>query len=38
VVRSNLIVRLKLPAAREFEAQLKAVKDKKAREGMEIVL
>jgi hypothetical protein len=32
--RSNLIVRLELPAAREYEAQLKATKDKKARESV----
>ena len=33
-LRSNLIVRLELPAAREHEAQLKATKDKKARESV----
>jgi len=33
-LRSNLIVRLELPAAREYEAQLKAAKDKKARESV----
>ena len=33
-LRSNLIVRLELPAAREYEAQLKATKDKKARESV----
>ena len=32
--RSNLIVRLELPAAREYEAQLKAAKEKKARESV----
>jgi hypothetical protein len=30
-LRSNLIVRLELPAAREYEARLKAEKDQKAR-------
>jgi hypothetical protein len=30
-LRSNLIVRLELPAAREFETRLKAEKDQKAR-------
>jgi hypothetical protein len=30
-LRSNLIVRLDLPAAREYEAKLKAAKDQKAR-------
>jgi hypothetical protein len=29
--RSNLIVRLELPAAREYEQQLKAAKEQKAR-------
>jgi hypothetical protein len=33
-LRSNLIVRLELPAAREYEAQLKAAKEKKARESV----
>jgi hypothetical protein len=33
-LRSNLIVRLELPAAREYEAQLKAAKQKKARESI----
>jgi len=30
-LRSNLIVRLELPAAREYEAKLKAEKEQKAR-------
>jgi len=30
-LRSNLVVRLELPAAREHEAQLKAEKEQKAR-------
>lgn len=33
-LRSNLIVRLELPAAREYDAQLKAAKNKKARESV----
>jgi hypothetical protein len=33
-LRSNVIVRLELPVARETEAQLKAAKDKKARESV----
>jgi len=33
-LRSNLLVRLELPAAREYEAQLKAAKGKKARESV----
>jgi hypothetical protein len=33
-LRSNLIVRLELPTAREREAQLKAAKDQKARESV----
>src|SRR5436190_20923318 len=33
-LRSNLIVRLELPAAREYEAELKAAKEKKARESV----
>jgi hypothetical protein len=33
-LRSNLIVRLELPAAREYEAHLKAAKEKKARESV----
>jgi len=33
-LRSDLIVRLELPAAREYEAQLKAAKEKKARESV----
>ena len=33
-LRSNLIVRLELPAAREHEAQLKAEKDLKARSSV----
>jgi hypothetical protein len=32
--RSNLIVRLELPVAREYEAQLKAAKEQKARESV----
>ena len=32
--RGNIIVRLELPAAREYEAQLKAVKEKKTRESV----
>jgi hypothetical protein len=32
--RSNITVRLELPAAREHEAQLKAGKEKKARESV----
>lgn len=32
--RSNLIVRLDLPAAREYETQLKATKERKARESV----
>lgn len=32
--RSNLTVRLELPSAREYEAQLKAAKEKKARESV----
>jgi len=30
-LRSNLIVRVELPAAREYEAKLKAEKEQKAR-------
>ena len=33
-LRGPLIVRLELPAAREYEAQLKAAKEKKARESV----
>jgi len=33
-LRSNLIVRLELPAARHYEAQLKAEKDLKARSSV----
>ena len=33
-LRSNLIVRLELPAAREREAQLKAEKERKARSSV----
>src|SRR5205823_5048311 len=33
-LRSNLIVRLELPTAREYEAQIKAARDKKARESV----
>ena len=33
-LRSNLIVRIELPAAREYEAQLKAAKEKKARDSV----
>jgi len=33
-LRSNLIVRLELPAVREYESQLKAAKEKKARESV----
>jgi hypothetical protein len=33
-LRSNLIVRLELPAAREYEAKLKAEKEQKARESV----
>jgi hypothetical protein len=32
--RGNIIVRLELPVARQYEAQLKATKDKKARESV----
>lgn len=33
-LRSTLIVRLELPAAREFEAKLKAEKEQKARQSV----
>ena len=33
-LRSKLIVRLELPAAREYEAKLKAEKEQKARESV----
>jgi len=33
-LRSNVIVRLELPAAREYEAQLRAAKEKKSREAV----
>ncbi len=33
-LRSKLIVRLELPAAREYEAKLKAEKEKKARQSV----
>jgi hypothetical protein len=33
-LRSNLTVRVELPGAREYEAQLKAAKEKKARESV----
>jgi hypothetical protein len=32
--RGNITVRLELPASREYEAQLKAAKEKKARESV----
>jgi hypothetical protein len=33
-LRSNVTVRVELPGAREYEAQLKAAKEKKARESV----
>jgi hypothetical protein len=33
-LRSNMIVRLELPGAREYEARLKAANEKKARESV----
>ena len=37
-LRSNLIVRLELPAAREHERQLKISKEQKARDSVPVVL